>query len=166
MHIDDSASQFVAAMRGWAASVCVLSASSADGKRHAMTVTSFTPISIEPPCVLVCANMQSSVCAALQEGRPFTINLLHSNQQDLSMLCADNDRIAERMASDEWLYDASGTPWLQTAQANFFCTQLQLHEVATHTVVMAQVDKINCNNSCDPLIYLNGHYHGSMDGKP
>ena len=53
--------QFLIAMRFLASSVSVVSAKDSDGKLYAMTASSVTSLTIEPPSILVCVNKGASI---------------------------------------------------------------------------------------------------------
>ena len=65
---------FRLAMRSYIYSVSVLSNKSMDGICNAITVSSVTSISMEPPSLLVCINKDSKIHDELIVGSEFCIN--------------------------------------------------------------------------------------------
>ena len=111
--------QFLIAMRSLAASVSVISARDATGKTYAMTASSVTSLSIDPPAILVCVNKEASIHDTLVEDVSLCINILQKNQQEIDNLCSSKDLESQRFENDFW--DVSETPFLKDAQANIFC---------------------------------------------
>ena len=80
--------QFLIAMRSLAASVSVISARDAFGETYAMTASSVTSLSIDPPAILVCVNKDASIHDTLVKDVSLCINILQKNQQEISNLCS------------------------------------------------------------------------------
>ena len=76
---------FKQGLRRWASGVTVVTTKSGD-KPHGMTVSAFSSVSADPPLVLVCANRNSRTHAVIREGGRFTVNVLASDQQDVSVV--------------------------------------------------------------------------------
>ena len=58
--MEDLKKSYINAMRGVTSTVSIISAKS-DGERHAMTATSVTSLSLDPPAMLVCVNKDASI---------------------------------------------------------------------------------------------------------
>ena len=59
--------EFLTSMRHLAASVSIISAKDSGGKPYAMTASSVTSLSMEPPSILVCVNKSAGIHKALRE---------------------------------------------------------------------------------------------------
>ena len=81
MSIQDN---FRLAMRRYVYSVSILSNKDSDGNSNAITVSSVTSISMDPPSLLVCINKNSRIHNSLTVGSKFCINLL--NKEDCSLV--------------------------------------------------------------------------------
>ena len=164
MTTDDPRGEFTRAMRGWAASVTLVSARTDSGERQAMTATSFVSASMEPPTVLVCVNTGAAIYPTLQAGNPFCINLLHAGQRRLSELCSQPGDEESRFAQGDWQdrevsAGAGGqVPWLADAQSNIFCTHLHSWQVGSHSLFAGAVQWVRAGSKRDPLLYLDGDY--------
>lgn len=148
-------------MRRMAQSVCVLSATEADGARHAMTASSVTSVSTEPASLLVCVNRAASLHPILLEsGTHFCVNLLSSDMQELSRLCSGGAQGEARFALGDWRVHApTGQPYLADAQANFFCTVDGRLDYATHLICVARIGGVQvAGGAARPLVYLDGSY--------
>jgi flavin reductase (DIM6/NTAB) family NADH-FMN oxidoreductase RutF len=63
--------------------VTVVAVAVGEGVR-AMTVGSFTSLSLDPPLVLFCVGKKTRLAEVLAVGRPFSVNVLRADQQALS----------------------------------------------------------------------------------
>lgn len=61
---------------------------SVEGGVRAMTVGSFTSVSLEPPLALFCVAKRAKLAAAIEPRRPFSVNVLRADQQALSTFFA------------------------------------------------------------------------------
>lgn len=146
------------AMRGLASSVALLTACGRDGSRHAMTATSVTSLSLEPPAMLACVNRSASLHPVLAEGGAFGINILSAAQLPLARLCSGGARGEARFADGAWLRDASGVPYLADAQAAILCTQERRIAYGTHDILIGKVHGVFLAGHIDPLLYADGGY--------
>ena len=75
---------FRLAMRRYIYSVSIMSNKDEEGNLNAITVSSVTSISMEPPSLLICINKSSRIHESIQVGTKFCINLLNKDQRELS----------------------------------------------------------------------------------
>jgi len=147
-------------MRRLASGVCVVT--TRDGAaRYAMTASSVTSLSDEPASLIVCVNKTAAIQPFLVKGQPLAINILGSDQQDVSNKCAQKNAAEERFEVGEWAEHApTKLPYLISAQAIFLCqVDNENHEYGTHQIVIGRLtDVIIPDNDVDPLIYVDGKY--------
>ena len=148
--------QFLIAMRFLASSVSVVSAKDSNGKLYAMTASSVTSLTVEPPAILVCVNKGASIHDVLVPGSALCINILSNDQQDISNLCSSKDPESKRFANDYWNTDA--TPFLKDAQSNIFSQVDELISYNSHSIVIAKVLAAQSADSFNGLIYADGGY--------
>ena len=79
-----SVDDFKKALQLWASGVSVVTTSSEKFGVQGMTVTAFSSVSVNPPLVLVCINNAADTGEGIQESQCFAVNVLNSDQQDLS----------------------------------------------------------------------------------
>jgi flavin reductase (DIM6/NTAB) family NADH-FMN oxidoreductase RutF len=145
-------------MRRLASGVCVLSARLSDGEAFVMTVSSVTSVSDKPPSLLVCINRQIDRHEELLPlGARFAINLLSTDQTEISNLCAgryeDRDRLSlGNWSQDEWLL-------LTDSQASFCCVTDKVVSYGTHEILFGRIEKVKIHvDEVNPLVYANGQY--------
>ena len=150
--------QFLIAMRFLASSVSVVSAKDSNGKFYAMTASSVTSLTVDPPAILVCVNKGASIHDALIPGSELCINILSNNQQDISNLCSSKDPESKRFANDFW--NTEEIPFLKDAQSNIFSQVDKVIGYNSHSIVIAKVLHAQSEDSFDGLIYADGKYLG------
>ena len=148
--------QFLIAMRFLASSVSVVSAQDSNGKLYAMTASSVTSLTVEPPAILVCVNKGASIHDVLVPGGALCINILSNDQQDISNLCSSKDPESKRFANDYWNIDE--TPFLKDAQSNIFSQVDEVISYNSHSIVIAKVLSAQSADSFNGLIYADGGY--------
>ena len=147
---------FRKAMRNYIYSVSILSNKNIDGELNAITVSSVTSISMEPPSLLVCINKSSRIHDTLIKNSDFCINLLNKNQQEVSNICSTGSLYDQRFDHDKW--NTQTIPFLEEAQANIFCSIEDLVPYHTHTIVIGRVLNAISNDKINTLSYVNGKY--------
>ena len=153
MSIQDN---FRLAMRRYIYSVSIMSNKDDNGNSNAITVSSVTSISMDPPSLLICINKSSRIHDTLQIGSKFCINLLKKDQEGLSNICSDEESYEERFNNENW--DTEEIPFLSNAQANIFCKVDKLTSYHTHTIVVGLVENANHINEISTLTYVDGKY--------
>ena len=104
---------FRLAMRRYVYSVSIMSNKDASGNLNAITVSSVTSISMEPPSLLVCINKNSRIHDSLVLESEFCINLLSKEQENLSNVCSDEEKYDQRFDDKNWNHE--GVPYLQNS---------------------------------------------------
>ena len=153
MSIQDN---FRLAMRRYIYSVSIMSNKDNADNPNAITVSSVTSISMDPPSLLICINKSSRIHNSIELESKFCINLLNNKQEDLSNICSDEDMYDQRFKDENWNLD--GIPFLINAQANIFCKVDKLTSYHTHTVVIGLVEDANYADEISTLTYVDGEY--------
>ena len=100
--------EFLKSMRYLAASVSIISAKDSNDKPYAMTASSVTSLTLEPPSILVCVNHDASIHDhLLNDEAKFCVNLLKKNQQDIATLCSIKEKEDQRFEDKNWNLDRS-----------------------------------------------------------
>ena len=153
MSIQDN---FRLAMRRYIYSVSIMSNKDNADNPNAITVSSVTSISMDPPSLLICINKSSRIHNSIELESKFCINLLNNKQEDLSNICSDEDMYDKRFKDENWNLD--GIPFLKNAQANIFCKVDKLTSYHTHTIVIGLVEDANYADEISTLTYVDGEY--------
>ena len=153
MSIQDN---FRLAMRRYIYSVSIMSNRDSNTNPNAITVSSVTSISMEPPSILICINKSSKIHDSIVSGSKFCINLLTKDQHELSNICSDDQKHDQRFVDQNWNLD--NLPFLENAQANIFCKVDKLSSYHTHTIVIGLVEDANFADTISTLTYVDGNY--------
>ncbi|WP_341936976.1 flavin reductase family protein [Marinimicrobium sp. C2-29] len=147
-------------MRRWASGVSVLSTRDESGERHAMTVSSMTSVSDNPASLLVCVNTQVALEGHLSTpGTLFAVNVLSTEHKAISNRCAGFEGEKPRFDIGQWRDGPREVPYLEDAQATFFCQCDQVMTYGTHHIVVARIVDVKLGPlSIDPLLYIDGGY--------
>ena len=139
--------------------VAIVSGLDSENNSTAITVSSLTSISFEPPSLLVCINKKSSFSSAIKKNNFTNINLLHSSQKEISIICSNPDKKLERFNNELWSYDENDIPYLESSQSVLFSKIESYRSYGTHYIVVMKIFKTqNLKDSFEPLMYGNQKY--------
>ncbi len=147
--------EFLEVLRTLKQTVFILSAGDKT-ERHAMTVSSVTSLSMEPPSIMVAINKNAGINSILSEDTNFCLNLLSSSQQEISNICSGSEEGEERFNNEGWVSENS--IYLESAQSNIFCKVKKIIPFSSHFIMVGEVTKIIHSGKMDPLVYQNGKY--------
>ena len=150
------------AMRRLAGGVTVVTVGSGVD-RHGTTATAVTSLSMAPPSLLVCFNRDSRLHALLSAAEAFCVNLLHTDNVDVSKLFSSPVSSAERFAKGQWSAGKTGAPYLANAQSSIQCAKDQQIDYGTHTIFIGRVLSVRNRDDISPLVYCNGGYAGTAE---
>lgn len=151
--VDDQT--FRDAMADWASTVTVVAVRDRDdGRVRATTVSSFAPISSDPPEVVVSLNPNAQALPFVREGGSLGISLLAEGQTRWARVFADPFPVGPM----PWTGD--GTPVIPGAIVALECTVRAVHATEGGSrLVVARVVGITGDGSDRPLLYWQRGYH-------
>ena len=126
--------EFKVAMRQYSYSVSIISNTSSNGENNAITISSFTSVSLDPPSILVCINKKSSIHESLKVNSIFCINLLSEKQLKIAKLCSDPSKISNRFENDEW--EGTNPPKLSKSIVHLVCSVDKVIDYKTHSIII------------------------------
>ena len=148
--------QFLIAMRFLASSVSVISAKDSSGNLFAMTASSVTSLTMDPPSILVCVNKGATIHDVLMKGENLCINILQKTQQEISNICSSKELESTRFQNNFW--DTSDIPFIKDSQANIFCKVDETVSYHTHKIVIGSVIHSQSAETFNTLMYADGGY--------
>lgn len=159
-----SADAFKLAFRLYPGGVSLITADAGTGP-VALTATSVSPVSADPPLIMFSLSALSSSTPTLREAETLIVHLLNASTLDLAQLGATSgiDRFAD---TSRWGRLATGEPvfteapvWIRTRVHNRM-------EVGGSTVIVAEAlessvrtDSFDALASSDGLVYVNRAWH-------
>jgi len=140
----------------WVTGVTIVTAR--DGARiHGMTVSAFTEVSLDPPLVLVCADKGSNTHPVIAAGKVFAVNVLASDQAELSNRFASKKLEDSRFDEAAYATGETGAPLLDGVVANLDCRLVAAHDHGDHVVYVGEVVDVRYHER-EPLLYHAGSY--------
>ena len=148
-------------MRYLASGVCVITGETKEGERIAMTASSVTSVSDNPPSLLVCINKSAKMDTALSETAGFTVNVLAKEHEQVSNNCAKPAEGDSRFNEGNWVKDErSGLFYLDDALSVFVCEKKQVVPYGTHNIYIGNITEVLVGaEHKELLVYANGSYH-------
>jgi flavin reductase (DIM6/NTAB) family NADH-FMN oxidoreductase RutF len=144
------------AFGSFATGVTVVTSLAADGSLLGITVNSFSSVSLDPPLVSFSVDRGAFSLAAFQAAGCFAINVLSTDQEDISnrFAKASDDKWAD-VTFDTW---ETGCPILPGTLASFDCRTWQTYDGGDHVIFVGEVAQMSLNSDLDPLLFFRGRY--------
>ncbi len=129
-------------------------------ERTGLTATSVTPLSAEPPTLLVCIDRAAANYAALMGSEAFAVNVLAADQRELAELFVHGAGFPEAEGAQDgrWLVLPSGTSCLADSVAVFDCTIEERIERHAHAIVIGRVRRALTGGASGALVLWRGAY--------
>jgi flavin reductase (DIM6/NTAB) family NADH-FMN oxidoreductase RutF len=151
--VDDG--DFRDAMARWASTVTVFAVRDPDdGRVHATTVSSFAPVSAEPPEVVASLNANAQALPFVREGGAVGISLLAEDQRKWARIFADPFPVGPMP------WHADGVPMIPGALVALECDVRAVHATeGASRLVVARVVGVTLGEAARPLLYWHREYH-------
>ncbi|WP_171174415.1 flavin reductase family protein [Ruegeria sp. HKCCD8929] len=131
----------------------------AEGVPVAITVNSFTSVSLDPPLVLWCLGEESNRYDAFSKAGQYAIHVMAEGQQDQTLRFARN---GWDFSHADWQADASGTPILSGCLARFDCRLHARHQAGDHLIIVGEVLRA-MHRTGKGLMFKRGQYGAFTD---
>jgi len=161
-----SPAQLREAMGHFATGVTVVTSVGPDGEPVGTTANAVTSLSLEPPLVLVCFDLNSATRSAIRGHGAFAVNVLGHRQRQLSA------NFAKRGLAAVWDQvrhhrGPTGSPRLADVIAVIECTVEHSFPGGDHEIIVGRVRHIETNGDrcASPLLFWRGDY-ASIEGQP
>jgi flavin reductase (DIM6/NTAB) family NADH-FMN oxidoreductase RutF len=152
------------AMRQWATGVTIISVMH-DGRRHGMTASSFTSVSLFPPLVLVSLEQVTNTHRLVQQAGYFAVTILDQGQKDISdRFAGRSTEFSDRFSGLETFTMISGSPFLKRGLSWFDCRVIATYQAGNHTVFIGDVLAVKYSEGGKPLIYFDRDYRRLNNG--
>lgn len=111
-----------------------------------LTVNSFCSVSLDPPLVLVCVDLNSNTLPFIRQSGAFAINILTNEQEHYSRCFATpSDERFERFCSAPYHLAATGSPILDDVLAFLDTRVVAEYPGGDHVIFLAQVEALGTN---------------------
>lgn len=139
----------------FATGVAVAACRNAGGGFTAITINSFTSVSLDPPLVLWCIERRASTFDAFAAAPSYAISILTDAQQAVSERFARHD--PGPLAPEDYEIWATGAPILSERLAGFDCEIVDRHRSGDHVILVAKVVQFDSRPGA-PLLYFASRY--------
>ena len=139
----------------FASGVTVVTCTDDSGRPYGITANSFSSVSLEPRLILWNIAKVSNSLEAFLDAEYFAINILASDQQELSSHFAKSDHTLfdtiEINRSDE------NVPLIPGTLACFECRTQKVHDCGDHYIIIGEVERFK-SVEAEPLLFFGGRY--------
>lgn len=139
----------------FATGVAIVTVRTADGGWAGMTINSFAALSLEPPLITWAVALHSPNCALYETATHFAINVLASDQVELSRRFAS--AVPDKFAGLDCEPGLGGAPLLRGCIACFQCSTERCLPGGDHTLIVGRVEAIE-RSAGEPLLFWGGDY--------
>lgn len=150
-----SEAQFRHAMAQFATGVTIVTCTNSQGRPVAMTVNSFTSVSVDPPLVLWCVNKTILPFAAFHDAAHFAIHVLHAGQQDTSNHFAVD--LEDKFSGVTYGDGIGGVPVLKDFLALYQCETHARFDAGDHVIIVGRLLACELRDG-EPLLFHAGGY--------
>jgi flavin reductase (DIM6/NTAB) family NADH-FMN oxidoreductase RutF len=128
------------------------------GEPVGTTASAVSSLSVSPPLVLVCLGRSSATLRALRVQRTFAVNVLSSDQRELSNNFARSGAVASWQDVDYGFWD-SGMPRLDGVLSGLECFVENIVDGGDHLIVIGRVRGVDVSDGVrQPLLHFRGAY--------
>ena len=124
----------------------------AAGVAHGFTASTFVPLSVDPPMVLVCLNRTAQCYRAFLETSSFAVSLLRPEHRDIAMRFAT--RGADKFAGAPFSGASGAAPVLDGALATFDCSIAARQPGGDHIIVTGVVERMRVDPQGDAMVHF------------
>lgn len=133
-----------------------MTTSTDEGDPVGITISAFSSLSLRPPLVLFCLDVDATHIEAFAAGSHFVVNVLAEDQRYLSDLFASSSN--DWFAGIDMSPSADGCPVLPGCLATLECRRTATYEGGDHLILIGQVERTTVSRKTRPLLYYRGRY--------
>ncbi|WP_158555817.1 flavin reductase family protein [Peribacillus glennii] len=139
----------------FATGVTVVTTKNEKGHPVGMTANSFTSLSLDPPLVIINVDKKSSLYTEFLNAESFAVNILSSEQEDISRRFSTKN--IDRFEGISYEEDVTGSPILKDVIGYFDCDIVKHYDGGDHTILIGETKGGNIGSG-EPLIFYRGKY--------
>jgi len=138
----------------------VVVATSEQGTGHAMTVSAFTSVSLDPLLVLFCAEKIARFHDAVLSAGIWSVSVLDEEAEKTARWLATRGRPLDGQLDMIAHHPGpvTGAPILDAALASLECRTTAVHDGGDHSIVVGEVVSVTEHRDGGPLVYFSGEY--------
>ncbi|QCL76728.1 flavin reductase family protein [Agrobacterium tumefaciens] len=152
--------EFKDAMAGLAFTVAVATTSYA-GERIGRTITSFMPLSAEPPLLMISIDASSRMVDLIAASQQFSVTALSRGQEEIADVFAGKGNLPDRFSVGSWDVWPSGSPRLAKALLSMDCELVGSIDVADHILFVGTIIEARFDPLHKALLWSERNYKGA-----
>ena len=141
----------------FASGVTVVSARDEAKNPIGVTVSAFSSLSLDPPMILICLDNSTLNLQDYTEGGSFAVNILSSEQGDVSNTFAFPGPIPP-FEQVTYVEGELGLPLIEGTVASMQCETHAVHPGGDHVIIVGLLKHARWQNELAPLVYAGGQY--------
>jgi flavin reductase (DIM6/NTAB) family NADH-FMN oxidoreductase RutF len=150
-----SPESFRAALSAFPTGVTVVTATGPNGPSGA-TANAVTSLSLDPPLMLACLDLDSRTLASARAAGRFGVNALAAGQEDVARRFAGKDPEPAKWQGVEWT-ESQGSPRLEGALMWVACELREEADGGDHKILIGEVIEADSRDAA-PLLFHRGEY--------
>ncbi|MBX3651059.1 MAG: flavin reductase family protein [Burkholderiales bacterium] len=136
--------------------IAIISTTGSDGNKVAVTVNSFSSVSLSPPLILFSLSNKANVLSHFRAARNFSVSILGSHQRSIANIFARPS--TARWDQVKFREGANGSPLMENALAYIECVPFSTVDVGDHMIFIGEVTNCELGKLGEPLIFYKGEY--------
>lgn len=137
--------------------VCIVTSAIEGREPFAMTINSFSSLSLDPPLVLWSLQRDSELFEKWQMVTHFTVNILTQAQRSLSSLYS---RKGEHILdADHYYLSSLQRPIIKDVLSYFECEISNRYDGGDHIILVGEVKNAKVYPKGNPLVFYSGQYN-------
>lgn len=121
------------------------------------TINAFCSVSLSPPLLLICLDLNNPIRGPLEAARVFGVNILHEDGRHFAHHFA-RDPETDRFRDLSYRATGGGAPQLLDAPVFIDCKLEDLHAAGDHLIAVGRGLRVEHTSSAAPLLYHRGQY--------
>ncbi len=143
----------------FATGIAVAACRNGDGEIKAITINSFTSVSLDPPLVLWCLENRASTYTSFISAERYSVNVLRADQRAVSDFYAGY--IKDPIAEDGFEVWKTGAPVMKEHLAAFDCKIVARHDAGDHVILVGEVEQFHSEEGKPLVYYASNYYQGT-----
>ncbi len=143
----------------FATGIAVATCRQPDNGFRALTINSFTSVSLEPQLVLWCLENKAASYPHFMEADSYAVSILSADGEALSNRFAGH--APQPLAATEYDIWETGAPLLKSRIAGFDCRVQRRHRAGDHIILVGEVVRFDSKDGA-PLVYYASQYHSGF----
>lgn len=144
----------------FATGVAVITTIAQDRRPVGVTINSFSSVSLDPPLILWSVATAANSSALFDQGQPFAVNVLASDQETIARQFARSD--GDRFAGVPVLKGTSEAPLIEGCVAHMECAVMARYPGGDHVIIVGVVERY-ASAALTPLLFHSGQYRRLAD---